>query len=299
MQMTHAPSQGRPAAAIPEVSVGMPVYNGQRFLAATVESILAQTFTDFELIISDNASTDRTAEICGALAAQDARVRYIRQPRNIGAVRNWRFVADAARGPLFKWASSNDRCHPLLLEKCVEVLRRDSCAILCYGRTCLIDGDDRELGIYEYDFAFEQSTPSARFISVRNRMNLNNAFSGVIRLPTLRQAHFGLYPGGDMILMAELALYGTFVRLPNVLLYRRMDQGAASRFLGVRELREFLDPGTAHRGFTAWRRHWDCWRAVLRAPIPWREKRAALDFLARSVYWDSEELRRDLRMRDG
>jgi glycosyltransferase involved in cell wall biosynthesis len=283
-------------SGIPEVSVGLPVYNGERYLAEAVQSICEQTFTDFELIISDNASTDLTAQICQELASQDARIRYIRQPRNIGAVHNFDFVARAAKGKFLKWAAANDRCDRTMLAKCVDVLRREDDAVLCYGRTCLIDGRGNELGLYEYDLSVQHARPSERFMCVRNRMNLNNAQHGLIRLPPLRQTRLGrLYPDGDLILMAELALYGTFRRLPDVLFHRRMDEGAASRFLSDRELRVFLDPDSAHKGFTSWRRHWDCCWSVLRAPIAWSEKMATLNFVARSAYWDRRALWSDLR----
>jgi len=259
---------------------------------------LAQTFGDFELVISDNDSADGTRAICEQYAARDKRIRYVRQPRNIGAVRNWDYVARVARTPFFKWSSANDLCHPQMLEKCVDVLRRDAGVVLCYGRTCLIDSDDKELGIYPHDLAFEQTRPSERFISVRNRMNLNNAFQGVVRREILQRTRLvRLYPDGDMVLMAELALYGAYRRLPDTLLYRRMDPGSASRYLSPQQLREFLDPDTAHKGYTAWRRHFDCTWTILRSGVSWSEKGAALDFALRSAYWDRRALWRELRFR--
>jgi hypothetical protein len=219
----------------------------------------------------------------------------MRQPRNIGAVRNWDFVACAARGKFFKWASANDRCHPTMLMRYVDVLRREDAAVLCYGRTCLIDGHGQETGLYDIDLAFQDVRASDRFIAVRSKMGLNNAQSGLIRLKTLRQTRRErLYPGGDMILMAELALHGTFVLLPEVLFYRRMAEGAASRFLSNRELRAFLDPDSVSKGFTTWRRDWDCCWSVLRTPIGWAEKLRALGFVARCVSWDRRELWREL-----
>jgi glycosyltransferase involved in cell wall biosynthesis len=279
----------------PEVTVGVPVFNGEHYLTEAVQSICEQTFEDFEVIISDNASTDRTAQICRELASQDARIRYVRQPRNIGVVRNFDFVARAANGKFLKWASANDCCARTMLAKCVDVLRREDDAVLCYGRTCLIDGRGNEIGLYENDLSVQQVRPSERFIEVRSRMTMNNAQNGLIRVKPLRQTRLGrLYPDGDLILMAELALRGTFRLLPDVLLYRRIDEGAASRFLSDRELRVFIDPDSAHKGFTTWRRHLDCCWSVLRAPIAWSEKMAALDFVARSAYWDRRKLWRDL-----
>lgn len=291
---------GHFASRTPEVSVGLPVYNGEPYLTEAVQSICAQTFADFELIISDNASTDRTAQICAELASRDARIRYIRQPRNIGAVRNWDFVACAARGSFFKWASANDRCHPTMLTKCVDVLRREDDVVLCYGRTCIIDARGQETGIYESDLAFEESRASDRFIAIRSKMRLNNAQSGLIRLSTLRQTRRGrLYPGGDLTLMAELSLRGAFRLLPDVLFYRRVAEGAISRLLPAQELRAFLDPDSAIKGFTSWRRNWDCCWSVLRAPISWDEKLRALDFVVRCFYWERRDLWRELFKRAG
>lgn len=283
------------ADTVPEASVGMPVYNGERHLREAVTSILGQTFSDLELIISDNASTDGTAAICEELANGDPRIRYIRQSRNIGAVRNFDYVAAVAKGRYLKWAAANDVCHPSLLESCIDVLRREQDVALCYGRTCLIDGLGKEIEQYPYDLALDQVRPSERFIELRSRMNLNNAQHGVIRMDALRQTRQQrLYRDGDLIFMAELSLYGKFRRLPQVLFYRRMDEGAASRFLSEKELQFFLNPSAKRSRFNAWRRNLDCAWSVMRSPIPIGEKKAAMAFVARSAFWDRKDLWNDL-----
>ena len=81
----------------PEISVGMPVYNGEKYLSQAIESILAQSFTEFELIISDNASTDRTMEICRDYTSKDSRIQYVRHDVNMGGPKNWNFVFTVAR----------------------------------------------------------------------------------------------------------------------------------------------------------------------------------------------------------
>lgn len=93
----------------PVVSIGMPVYNGERFIRDALNSLLAQTFTDFELIISDNASTDATGSICRDYAKQDSRIRYIRQHENLGVLPNFQFVLNEARGEYFMWAACDDQ----------------------------------------------------------------------------------------------------------------------------------------------------------------------------------------------
>src|ERR1700761_38911 len=104
----------------PLLSIGLFVYNGERYIREAIDSFLSQTFTDFELIISDNASTDATEQICLDYAAKDSRVRYSRNPRNMGAGWNVRRVAELATGKYFRWAACDDRCEPDLLRTCVE-----------------------------------------------------------------------------------------------------------------------------------------------------------------------------------
>ena len=171
----------------PLVSIGLPVYNGERFLAQALDSLLGQTLQDFELIISDNASTDGTADICLDYAARDARIRYIRQPSNIGAPRNWNFVALEARGRYFKWASADDFCDPRMLEKCVAVLSADPSVVLCYGRACIVDEETGEHRPFAHDFSAVDPRPSERFKTVFRSLVLKQRAQGVIRLDVLRR----------------------------------------------------------------------------------------------------------------
>ncbi len=128
---------GAPGAA--RVSLGVPVYEAERFLEETMDSLLAQTLADFEIVISDNASTDPTEEICRPYADADPRVRYVRHEDNRGASWNHTFLALEARAPYFKWAAADDVCEPTYLERCVEVLENDASAVLCQPKTIEID----------------------------------------------------------------------------------------------------------------------------------------------------------------
>lgn len=93
---------------LPKVSIGLPVFNGESFLHESLDSLLGQSYEDFELIISDNASTDSTADIIASYEARDSRIRSVRQPNNIGANENFLFVLNQARAELFMWASHDD-----------------------------------------------------------------------------------------------------------------------------------------------------------------------------------------------
>ncbi|MEO1346882.1 MAG: glycosyltransferase family A protein, partial [Pseudomonadota bacterium] len=119
----------------PRVTIGVPVYNGDAYLAEALDSILNQTFTDFEVIISDNASTDGTEQICRDYAARDDRVRYIRQEKNLGAAPNFNLLVPIARGEYFKWAASDDLIAPEFLNYCVEALEKEFDASLAMTQT--------------------------------------------------------------------------------------------------------------------------------------------------------------------
>ncbi len=283
------PPPGRTASdagPAPAVSIGLPVYNGARFLAQAFDSLLGQTYRDLELIVSDNASTDETAAICADYAARDSRVRYIRQPVNIGAPRNWSFVVTVARGRYFKWASCNDRCTENMLERCLAVLEQQPQAVLCYGRTCLVAEETGREELYDGDIAVEDERPSDRLIRLLRELQLNNAQSGLIRLDALRQTGLDRsYPSGDLPLMAELALRGKFVLLPDVLLFRRMGVQTFSRGLAGKAHADFYGVRSTPL-LDLLRRHRDHAIGVLRAPISAREKGRSLRQLVRHLYWD-------------
>lgn len=283
----------------PVISIGLPVYNGARHLTRAIDSLLSQTFADLELIISDNASTDDTEQISEGFRRQDSRVRYFRQHFNIGAPRNWNFVVAQARGRYFKWASANDYCAPTLLSECSDVLIRHPGVVLCSSRTTLVDDSDNTLQPYDGDFAVLEDWPSDRYGRIRRSLALNNAQMGLIRLDLLTRTRLeGIYPGSDLVLMAELALLGRFWLLDDALFYRRLTKESASRFLSQAELRQFIDPlASPTRTFDNWRRHRDFIGVAMRSPIALSEKLRCLRLAARHAYWDRGELWSDVRTR--
>src|SRR6516162_7057649 len=127
------PTKVRKSAPI--VSIGLYVHNGEPFLEQTLVSILVQTFADFELIISDNVSTDRTAEIAQAYAARDPRIRYYRAEHNMGGGWNMRRVLVLATAKYFKWAAADDVLRPDFLRRCVDVLDGDPGCVLAHTQT--------------------------------------------------------------------------------------------------------------------------------------------------------------------
>lgn len=133
----------------PSISVGIPVYNGVSFLEDAIDCVLNQTDENFELIISDNASSDGTEEIFRGVAAKDRKVIYSRNAQNIGAARNCNRVFKLATGPYFRWFNADDLCAPDLHEQCLAALEQDQGPVLGYGKTNLIDQDGATTGQYE------------------------------------------------------------------------------------------------------------------------------------------------------
>ena len=152
--------------AVPRLTVGLPVYKGERYIAESIESLLGQSYTNFELIISDNASTDDTPGICERYAKQDRRIRYYRQPKNVGLAPNHNFCAEQARGELFKWAAGDDLYHRDLLLRCVEVLDERPEVVLVHSYTALIDSDSKMYRATAYSLATAAPRPSDRFRSL-------------------------------------------------------------------------------------------------------------------------------------
>lgn len=198
----------------PRVSIGVPVYNGARYLARTLDSLLVQTFSDFELIITDNGSTDGTEAICREYARRDMRIRYHRAATNQGVVRNFNWCFELSRAAYFKWNAADDCCAPTFLEKCVAVLDADPEVVLAFTRSTIIDEEDRPKRINDYDADADDPRPAVRFshlINIDYRQHAAQEIYGVIRREAL--ARTPLYEPvvrTDSILLARLALMGRF-----------------------------------------------------------------------------------------
>jgi glycosyltransferase involved in cell wall biosynthesis len=214
----------------PRVTVGLPVYNGERFLGEAIESILAQEFSDFELIISDNASDDGTATICERYARRDRRVRFSRLESNRGGAGNYNRVFSLATGAYFKWAAHDDVLAPAHLKLCVAALDCDTAAVIAYPRTILIGEDGRELREYADNMDLPFPRPSQRLRRVMRCLHEPNALFGLIRADALRRTRLmGRHFRSDYVLVEELALLGRFREVPEPLFYRRMHPAMCCR----------------------------------------------------------------------
>jgi glycosyltransferase involved in cell wall biosynthesis len=263
------------------LTIGLPVYNGERYLRESLDALLAQTWTDFELVISDNASTDSTADICTTYANRDERIRYVRQPVNVGAGPNHNLLVPLARGRYFKWASHDDLYAERLLEKCIGVLEEAADVVLAHSWDAVIDDAGKVLRSVPYDLATDDPDPAVRLRSLL-RTPGGNDFYGVIRTDVLRRVgpHRSYY-NADRTFMAGLVVRGRFRQVPEVLYHRRDHPGRASRAGAPRDRAAALDPRRArplrhvlpvmYAEYVA-----GMAKAVMRAPLPPRDRARCL-----------------------
>ena len=147
----------------PAISVGMPVYNGEPYIEEAIKATLNQTYGNFELIISDNASTDKTEEICRDYASRDNRIRYVRNQENIGAANNYNQLFRLSTAKYFRWFNADDLCKETLHELCHQTMEENPDAAMCYGKTEIIDGSGNFLRNYDDDLNLQQESVVERF----------------------------------------------------------------------------------------------------------------------------------------
>jgi glycosyltransferase involved in cell wall biosynthesis len=285
----------------PKVSIGLPVYNGERFLAEALDSFLAQTFSDFEVIVSDNASTDRTGEIARAYAARDARVRYHRNASNVGLARNHNRAFTLARGHYFKWAAADDVCRPDYLRRCVEVLDADPAVVLAYPRTQFVDAAGTPLDIDDPGWDLRSDDPAERLRYVLGAGHWVNAVIGLIRAEALARTRLmPTYPGGDFRVLAELSLLGKFCEIPERLFVRRLHPGASSQHgtdgtdPDPQWLVRYWTGNGASLALPLWSLSIDHFRTVVGSRLPLRRKLSLLGALLRNLRWRRQALAGEL-----
>ena len=240
-QLTHAVESGAPL-----VSIGLPTYNGARYIRELLESLVAQDYPNLEILVSDNASTDGTEGIVREVAARDSRVTFERLSANLGAAANFHRVLTAARGTYFMWASDHDLWDPRYVASAVEALEADPGAVLAYAHTMFIDAAGRELGIMEDELDLDQVRPVDRYVSLIWKLTVCNAIYGVMRLSEVRQTSTrSPMPSLDHLVLAELALRGRFLQDPATLYFRRSNHPPETLIEARRRQAEALDPTDA------------------------------------------------------
>jgi glycosyltransferase involved in cell wall biosynthesis len=290
----------------PIVSVGLPTFNGEAYVASALRSLLDQSLANIEIIVCDNASTDATEEIVRQIAADDQRVRYIRSARNIGASANHNLTFDHARSAYFHWHGHDDLCAPTYLEKCVAVLDREPDVVLCHSLSCPIDDSgrplryDATLGVMtDVDRTFSVPAPDPSYATdadpvVRFRDALWHSANcqhvmGVMRVDAMRRTRLlSSYYSADRAYLMSMALLGRFVEIPEMLFFKREHMRNSRRLKSAEEKAQFAAPEVPAwmgrldhvRGYT------EITRGVLRSDLTRAQKMRCLG-IALSKVWAS------------
>lgn len=273
----------------PKISVGMPVYNGERYLKQAILATLDQTFTDFELIISDNASTDGTEEICREFAAKDSRIIYSRNNENIGAANNYNLLFHKSRGEYFRWFNADDLCSHALHQRCLEVMEANPDVVMCYGKTDLIDGEGNLIKHYDDNLDLQQESVFDRFSTYFDVVGLTNAIYGLMRKSALGQTILmgdGSFPAIDTLLMGELTLYGKFMEIPETLFYRRMHEEASSWDRKDDSIQQkFWTGKDAKFVMPTFKKYRACLKAIRNSPNNTRDKMRLQKYILKRIVW--------------
>jgi glycosyltransferase involved in cell wall biosynthesis len=255
--------------------MGMPVRNGEAYIEEALQSLLKQTFPDFELIISDNASSDRTQAICGDYASMDRRVRYHRNPVNVGFCRNQNSVIEAARGEFFLLAHHDDVRSPEYLSRTLAVLDADRSVVICYTKTRDIDERGRPLPRQDPPLRLDCPDRRVRFRDVIRMDHICEPDFGLTRLDLLRRTRLhGDYADSDRVLLAELALHGRFHQVPEYLFFRRAHAQQSTAIAPDRQARTvWFNPAyTGKLVFPHFRQLREYLAVLRRVPIGWLDR---------------------------
>lgn len=281
------------------LSIGLPIFNGDSFVRRAIESHLAQTYGNFELIISDNASTDNTVAICEEYARKDNRVRVIRQHVNCGVNQNHMKVFALAQGEFFRWAAADDIPSTDLLDHAVTLLDRDPALVAYIPDTVNIDESGTLTRRLERTLDLRSASPVERAAAVLSN-NYQMVFpQGLMRRSTLLSTSCRWnYFGWDFILLLELALRGQLCNVEGPLLYRRLHGGSAALSTRkIAEVRKWVDPTVRSRILLPhWKWTWERVRAVFGATLPVRDRLELLMLVGRHARWDRAALKRDVVM---
>lgn len=282
----------------PTVSLGLPVFNGEAYLDEALRGLLTQTWRDFELIICDNASTDRTGTICRRFADADPRIRYVRSASNLGAAVNYNRCFELATGRYFKWCAHDDVCLPDYLSRCVALLDAHPDTVLAYPRTIIIDAAGHEIGPYEDAIDLDAPSPSKRLFGLFTRKAGEcNAVFGLIRVEALRKTGLiGNYVASDENLLGELALLGPLRQVPEPLFLRRDHAGTSLRANPTAGdvARWFDSSWQARTHLPMCRQAVEYLRSALRLPMPPAERLRVLRVVARWSFWHKDRVGREL-----
>lgn len=295
----------------PLLSIGLFVYNGEPFLRETLDSILSQTFRDFELIISDNGSGDSTQQICESYASSDPRVSYYRSETNMGAGWNIRRVFSLATGKYFKWAACDDLYERTFLAKCIEVLEKDDSVVLAHSKTRVIDQQGAFVENYHWPMRTDLPAPVTRFREMLLNDHMCYQIFGVMRRDALlRIPPQGSYVNSDGVLLAQMSFLGRFHEEQDFLFISRRHDKQSSQTVPVRVKKrrirltnrhgtlpspEWWDPQRARSiEFPEWRQLQEYYGSIMRAPVDTKARVTCVLLLGRWIIKHFRRMMKDL-----
>jgi glycosyltransferase involved in cell wall biosynthesis len=249
-----------PVVNQPLVSIGIPVYNGERLIGQALQALLAQTYDHLELVISDNSSTDRTGEICQEYAAKDPRIKYFRNAANIGIYANYRRVVALATGDYFMWAAVDDLKPSTAIQECVRALLDNQRAVMAHGMILVRTAAGLNLVEYANTVDAMESNAGARIRKFTRAIQHNGMFYGLYRREALTRAILGNHLGQDYLLCLQMCLLGEIAYVKSPTMICRERKAIASSSPMYREA-----PLTLNHLLTAnriYRRK--CWTVLLR-----------------------------------
>ena len=263
----------------PRLIVGMPVFNGAGYIREALDSVLAQTYQDFTILVSDNGSVDETVAIVEEYAARDPRISLQRHATNIGAHRNYNSLVTATDSELFKWMAHDDLIAPTFLSDCIALLDADPSASLAFANSVQIDENGTHGADLSSNQSYDDSSPYQRLRRyVSDRTKIPQVF-GVIRRSVLEQTPLlGSYPKSDTVLMYEMVMRGRFAKVEAPLFLNREHRNRQGQ-LGLRERTSWYHPDRTRPMLPRWNQLWGFLRAVLRVPMPAGEKARCLGFV--------------------
>jgi glycosyltransferase involved in cell wall biosynthesis len=291
--------------AAPRVTVGLPVYNGENYVAETLACFLGQSYADLEVVVSDNASSDRTGEIVAAIAASDPRVRYLRQETNVGGAENYNVVFHEARGEYFTWTAHDDLRSANWVERAVAALDAHPDASLAVSDAVRIDPQGQPFQDFPLRPELFADDVGERF-RASLRQNPILMIFGLARADAIRRTCLHEhYTGSDWGVTGGLALQGRVVHVDGATFcYRTHPESLTSRFAGRKwwQRSDFEAWFAPERGqlivFPSWRRLRSYVGSVLRAPVPLGRRVRLLGTLARTFVVDDRGYLAKLLLKD-
>ena len=283
------------SASPPLVSIGLPVFNGERYLREALISLIGQTVQDLEIVVVDNASTDGSLAIAEEIARVDRRLRVLVNSSNIGAAANYNRAFEESRGQYFKWAAHDDVHAPDYVEACLDVLQTQPSVALAYTVSVDIDESGAELYTTKGGAYAGSHDPVERATDILlNPSPCYEAFGLAHRRLLRNTSLIGPYTSSDRVLLLELALQGRFHEVDRPLFrHRNHSASSTSSNPSARDRARWFDPAATRKGFPVARLGYEYRKAVKRSELSSAQRRRLYAVIAKWTLRNRKRLVRE------